>query len=1037
MNKKLKNWPIVVVLILTMGIMLYTSIKEYSSTEAKQSFGKEYVLNDKWNVTVDESTKKDMKLPCKLDGDTVVFVHEFVEEYQGLALSLEVGNATANVFVDDIPVYGMGSKSTESRPEKENGEETEVKEQEVNTDTETENNAQQRIVVSFPDQVTSGEIRVELTKVNASQGVTLRKATVAKRDVAIIHGIQNSLVPIICAIVIFMLSVVILLLDLVQFAAKRDVRKGFFLGLMGIATTVFCVMSMDVLFLIAGNQKMFLGLKLTGYIAIIPLMALFYRRTFQSYFPVLMRVTLYGSVVGILVAALMEAGSLFVNVEYFEATISIIFLLECFLILCMIFQYPKKVQTDRIWPDVVGMVCLFLSGIMTYLKWSGEYGDWTDSLQVILMMVFFLIMTIQQLHHVVNLHQLEVKERETFLLEQNEKLAEAKNEADIANEAKGRFLSNMSHEIRTPINAVLGMDEMILRESKDPAIRGYAMDIFTSGQMLLSLINDILDFSKIEAGKLEIVPVEYDLSSVINDLSNMVQVRTSAKDIHFEVKVQEDLASRLYGDDVRIRQVLTNILTNAAKYTNEGSVWFRVEGHRQGEKQILHFEVEDTGIGIKEEDLPKLFENFTRIEEKRNRNIEGTGLGMNITLELLKLMGTELTVKSVYGKGSIFGFDLEQDIMDETPIGNFEQRVKQAAQDYSYSESFIAPDAKVLVVDDNSTNRRVFLSLLKGTLMQIEEASGGEEAVRMAAKNYYDIIFMDHMMPGMDGVEAMKAIRQMEDSPCRNTKIYVLTANAVIGAKESYLKEGFDGFVSKPIVSRKLEGAILEALDPEKVQEAPQREEEANQQSEEMPEYPFVDGIDWDVAWMHLMSDELIRTTLKDFYAMLPVHGKKLEEYYEMLPKEEALNQYRILVHAMKGLANMLGIFPLGGMAKVLEFAARDKDIKIIEGLHRIFLNEWYSYKEKLRGVMGLGEEETQEADKPPYDVQKVKAYFAMLRQAMEEMDVDKADEIVENLSEYGYSNELMKKMEELRQAVTGLDEEGTNAILDAMLLLL
>jgi len=632
----------------------------------------------------------------------------------------------------------------------------------------------------------------------------------------------------------------------------------------------------------------------------------------------------------------------------------------------------------------------------------------------------------------IQINRQAAKERQKQLEEQNRQLEAAKQEALLANEAKGKFLANMSHEIRTPINAVLGMDEMILRESREKSIREYAMDIFTSGQMLLSLINDILDFSKIESGKMEIVPVEYDLSSMIHDLVNMISVRTKAKNLELVIQVQENLASRLYGDDVRIRQILTNILTNAAKYTNEGTVWFRVSGHREGEKQLLHFEVEDTGIGIKEEDLPKLFEDFARIEEKRNRNIEGTGLGMNITVELLALMGSKLEVGSVYGKGSTFSFDLLQEIKDETPIGNFEERVKQAAEEYSYTESFIAPEAKVLVVDDNATNRRVFLSLLKATQIQIEEAAGGKEAVQKAAANRYDIIFMDHMMPEMDGVEAMKAIRKDQKSVCQNTKIYVLTANAVTGARENYLKEGFDGFVSKPIVSRKLEEAIREALPRELLLAAPVDEDETKLQTQEAPEFPMVDGIDWEVAWMHLSDEQLLKDTLRDFYEMLPVHGKNLDEMLKRFPSEEAVEEYRILVHAMKGLSAMLGIFTLAGMAKVLEYAAHDKELETIYAIHSIFLKEWYAYEEKLRGIFGLGEETDEE--KPQYESAKVKAYFNLLKQALEEMEVDEADRLVKELSDYAYPPKILTKIKELHQAVTGLDEEKADDIMDEIL---
>ena len=618
-----------------------------------------------------------------------------------------------------------------------------------------------------------------------------------------------------------------------------------------------------------------------------------------------------------------------------------------------------------------------------------------------------------------------VEERNAQLAAARAEAEDARQEAELANEAKGNFLANMSHEIRTPINAVLGMDEMILRESKEKDIRGYAMDIFTAGHTLLSLINDILDFSKIESGKMEIVPVDYDMSSMINDLYNMISARAKSKDLIFEVEMDETLPSRFYGDDVRIRQVLTNILTNAVKYTPEGHVWFRISGTRKGDDELLHFEVEDTGIGIKEEDLPKLYEAYQRIEEGRNRNIEGTGLGMNITLKLLGLMDSHLNVESVYGEGSRFWFDIRQRITNDTPIGNLKERIQTLSDNYSYSESFIAPDAQILVVDDNSMNRKVFLSLLKPTRVQITEAESGFESVALAAKQHFDIIFMDHMMPEMDGVEAMKRIRAMTDGPCADTPVYVLTANAVAGAKEEYLRLGFDGFISKPVVADKLEEAIRQTLPPELV--LPAEEDERDRQDVApdnafIEELPQVDGLDWYFACLHLPDRDILEQTVQEFALLLPVQAKKLAGMYEGLPEEAAFESYRIQVHGMKSSAATVGIVPLAGMAKLLEYAARDGNEDVIRRLHPVFLAEWESYTDKLRGVFGIGEEE--ETDKPKADMDKVHALLEMLVAAMEDFDVDQADALVGELMGYRYEDGVGDKIRELKTAVADLDEE-------------
>ncbi|MCR4789324.1 MAG: response regulator [Lachnospiraceae bacterium] len=387
-----------------------------------------------------------------------------------------------------------------------------------------------------------------------------------------------------------------------------------------------------------------------------------------------------------------------------------------------------------------------------------------------------------------------------------------------ANKAKSDFLARMSHEIRTPVNTILGMDEMILRESTESDVLEYAGDIRSAGRSLLSIINDILDLSKIESGKMEIIPVEYDISGMLRDLANMVTIRAKEKNLSLNISVSGDIPSGLYGDDVRIRQILTNLLTNAVKYTERGYIYFDVSMKEHAPEDsddtvTLHFEVEDTGMGIKPEDMDKLFGEFERVNDTDNRNIEGTGLGIPITMKMLELMNSELKVKSEYGKGSVFSFDLIQKVVDPKPIGDFRKKEeKSIPEDRSDHDAFTAPSAKVLIVDDNSVNRKVFMALLKRTKISVVEAGSGQEAISLASSEGFDIIFMDHMMPGMDGVEAMKRIREISDGPCKDTPIIVLTANAIVGSKEEYIELGFDGYLSKPIEYEELEKMIREIL---------------------------------------------------------------------------------------------------------------------------------------------------------------------------------------------------------------------------------
>lgn len=389
--------------------------------------------------------------------------------------------------------------------------------------------------------------------------------------------------------------------------------------------------------------------------------------------------------------------------------------------------------------------------------------------------------------------------------------------AEKANMAKSEFLARMSHEIRTPISAVLGMNEMVLRESKDTEIKKYSMDIKSSAQALLGIINDILDFSKIESGKLEIIPAEYELNSMLNDLFNMFSLRTQEKGLKFDVIVDSKLPSKLYGDDIRIRQVLSNFLSNAVKYTEKGTVTLELAGRTEEDNVILHFTVKDTGIGIKQENMSKLFLAFERFDEEKNRNIEGTGLGMNISAQLLKLMGADLKVESVYGKGSSFSFDLRQRILEEEPIGSFQERARKAAREHVYQASFTAPEGEILLVDDNRVNRKVFCGLLKQTKVKIKDVGSGKECLEEVAKKHYDMIFLDHMMPEMDGMETMSRMKQLQDNQCMDTPVVMLTANAIMGAREHYLAEGFDDFLAKPIVQDKLEKIMVQWMPPEKI----------------------------------------------------------------------------------------------------------------------------------------------------------------------------------------------------------------------------
>ncbi len=398
-------------------------------------------------------------------------------------------------------------------------------------------------------------------------------------------------------------------------------------------------------------------------------------------------------------------------------------------------------------------------------------------------------------------------------------LEEAKKRAEDANQAKSSFLANMSHEIRTPINAIMGMNEMILRESENPQIHSYSEDIRGASQILLSIINDILDFSKIEAGKMEIVEADYNMGSVLNDVTAMIGIKAEQKGLTLGVKVDERIPSLMRGDAVRIQQVMLNLLNNAVKYTEKGSIEFRMSViERKDDEVTLQIQVEDTGIGIREQDQSMLFKSFQRLDIMQNRTIEGTGLGLAITSKLVGYMHGSISVKSHYGKGSCFTVTLPQTVVDYAPIGNFDKRLQNSKNAVDLDkQSFTASEAKVLVVDDNNMNLRVVQHLMKHLKIQVTTCTGGMECLELMKKDRFDIIFLDHMMPGMDGIETLKLSKQLPDNKCAKVPVIALTANAIVGAKDMYLKAGFDGYLCKPIKMDDLEKILLQFLPVELV----------------------------------------------------------------------------------------------------------------------------------------------------------------------------------------------------------------------------
>ena len=512
--------------------------------------------------------------------------------------------------------------------------------------------------------------------------------------------------------------------------------------------------------------------------------------------------------------------------------------------------------------------------------------------------------------------------------EESDKLRLEKDSSERANRQKSAFLANMSHEIRTPINTILGMNEMILREEERPSVRGYAQSIAQAGESLLAIINDILDFSKIESGKLEIIESEYQLSRLLKNVVAMIRPKADAKGLIFNLHIDDDLPNGLKGDMMRVQQVAINVLNNAVKYTPTGEINFFVLKERiDGNRIYLSFVVNDTGVGIKEEEQSKLFRDFERLDPEKNRNIEGTGLGLAITQMLLNLMGGKISFKSVYGEGSTFTVVVPQTIMEDSPIGNLAERISETAiQTKQYVPSFTAPTADVLVVDDNEMNLLVVKGLLKETKIRIDDCMSGAECLERLAKRKYDLILLDHMMPNMDGVETLHRAEALPNA--KYTPFIVLTANAISGAKEFFLKEGFTAYLSKPIDSAALEATLVKYLPEEKLRPGPSTADLATKESSQ----PFAEsepesGEKSDTGDLDIQQgmkynggmEDMYRTVLGMFIKLRPDKQKQMKEHLDA----ENWQNYATMLHALKSTAMTIGGQKLSDAAKELELAGK------------------------------------------------------------------------------------------------------------------
>lgn len=623
----------------------------------------------------------------------------------------------------------------------------------------------------------------------------------------------------------------------------------------------------------------------------------------------------------------------------------------------------------------------------------------------------------------------QLKEYIEYISEQTKKEREAKEAAltesqinAAASQAKSAFLANMSHEIRTPINAVLGMNEMILREAKDKNILGYSANIKTAGANLLSIVNDVLDFSKIEAGKMELLPDNYEMSSLIIDLMNMTRERAQNKGLKYELNISPDFPKTLFGDSIRIKQCILNLLTNAIKYTKEGSITFTISFDKLTEDQLmLKVHVIDTGCGIKSENMEKLFAPFERIEEGKNRTIEGSGLGISIVRRLLHMMESTLEVQSTYGKGSDFSFQIKQKVIDWTPAGDlneaYEESVKQMA---GYKEKLHAPRAHLLFVDDTAMNLDVIKGLLKNTGIKIDTALSGKEALEAVKHNTYDILFIDHRMPEMDGIETLHAMKEMKDNLSAGKPCIALTANAISGVKKMYLNEGFDDYISKPVNPVKLEELIKQYLPAEYIEEAPEDDisgarAEADAYSDFISKLYKIEELDADSALKNCGSEELLFSTINQYHSTIDEKALELQNFFEA----EDWKNYEIKVHALKSTSRLIGALKLSKLAEHLEECANNNTITEIQKEHKKLLDTFLSFKHILEPLL---QEASGNEDKPEISKEELAEKIKLIVEYADDFNIDGLDNLMKELVSVKLPLDFSDKFDKIRSSVEKVD---------------
>ncbi len=620
---------------------------------------------------------------------------------------------------------------------------------------------------------------------------------------------------------------------------------------------------------------------------------------------------------------------------------------------------------------------------------------------------------------------LDMTDIQTYITE----IKQVRCQAEKASIAKSEFLANMSHEIRTPMNAIIGLNDIIMDECEDMEIYAHAKDVQSAAKNLLAIINDILDLSKVEAGKMELVYVDYYIKIMADEVIGMMDMAASQRGLILKYECDGTMPCRYNGDDGRIKQILINILSNAIKFTKTGYVRAYITGKpgRNADEELITFRVEDTGCGIKEEDLGKIFEDFRQVDSKRNRSTEGTGLGLAIVKQLVELMEGTIKVESTYGEGTQVTITIPQKIVDACPVSEMPKMVQTERK---IGDIFAAPDVKVLIVDDNAINRKVARGFLKNYAFDLTEAESGPEAIELVRSVRYDIIFMDHMMPGMDGIEAVEIIRRDCGENGTAPIVVALTANAMEGMREHFLSCGFQDFIAKPLDRKELNQLLLRWV-PEERRQKGNGEEEAK--SPELAEFQ-IDGVDMNAAMQYYSGDADGFAELLELYC---IDGKRKVKLLRELVESDIL-RYKIEVHGLKSASANIGAMEVSALARAQENAAAQGDMEFISGQFPILLAE---YETLLENIGQFLEMRMQEKDRkellPRLSVQEIKKQTA---EALEELQHFRSQPCAQRVKEMLF-HELPKEVEErlsqIQEQLRLYEDDNAEELLSQLLIIL